>query len=71
MQAIHGRFGREQRTVALEQQQSSNGLGMELVGLSRSGIFISSLMPKGEATLSNQLQTGDQVLRVNDTSCGE
>lgn len=66
-QAIHGKHGRESRTITLI--QSSQGLGIDLVGLSRDGIFISSLTAGGVADVCGLLQIGDQILQVNERIC--
>ena len=45
------------------------GLGVELEGLSDTGVFVSELAEGGEGT--ELLQVGDQILEVNGQSVGE
>ncbi len=69
LQALHGKHGRDPRSVNLT--QTSEGLGIEFVGLSRTGIFISSLSIDGVAAMCGLLQVGDQILEVNGASSGK
>lgn len=47
--------------------QTKNGLGIEIAGLSQKGLFVSDVM---SADGKQHLQIGDQVLKINGTSCG-
>ena len=51
--------------------QSFEGLGMELVGLIKTGTYIASLSVDSIAGMSGLLKAGDQILDVNGTKCGE
>lgn len=62
--ALHGRFGRAPREVGLV--QCEGGVGVELVGLSASGVFVNELREGGVAASCDLLQLGDQILQVNE-----
>ena len=47
------------------------GLGVDLVGLSSTGVFVNKLYPGGVAHQSDKLQIGDQVLEVNNQNTGK
>lgn len=59
---------RNPRTVTLT--QSSEGLGMDIIGLTHMGLFVNSIKVGGTAERSGQIQQGDQVLVVNGKCCG-
>jgi len=45
-------------------------VGLELIGLSSTGVFIDEVSPGGEAERSD-LRKGDQILEVDDKHVGE
>ena len=69
LQIIHGKHGRDPRSVTLI--QSSKDLGIELVGLTRTGIFINSLSSDSVAAMCGLLQVGDQILEVDGNNSGK
>ena len=44
--------------------------GMEIIGLSSTGVFIDALTPGSAAHHSSELRTGDQILKINDEIIG-
>lgn len=68
-QLIRGDHGRERREVTLVMNEGVE-LGMDLVGLSSTGVFVNKLYPGGVAHESDKLQVGDQVLEVNNQNTG-
>lgn len=52
-------------------KQTAESLGMEIVGLSRTGLFVNDLSLGSVAERCGLLQVGDQLLEVNGKSCGE
>ena len=69
LQVLHGRQGREQREVRLT--QTTRNLGLDIIGLSHMGLFVSQLTEGGVAEECGLLQIGDQILELNGVSCGE
>ena len=69
LQVLHGQLGREQRQVRLTQPASCN-LGLDIIGLSHMGLFVSQLTEGGVAERCGLLQIGDQILELNGASCG-
>ena len=60
---------RKSRTVTVT--QSAEGLGLDIVGLTRVGLFVNSIQEGSVAERSGQIQRGDQVMEVNGMSCGK
>ena len=50
---------------------SDSGLGMDLTGLSDTGVFVSELIPEGTMETSRLVRVGDQILQVNGQSVGK
>ena len=50
--------------------QCEGGVGVELVGLSASGVFVNELREGGVAASCDLLQLGDQILQVNEEPVG-
>ena len=71
-QVLHGRFGRSPREIRLTQPEQEAGqgvgLGVELEGLSDTGVYVSELAEGGKDEVL--LQVGDQILEVNGQSVG-
>ncbi len=51
-------------------EQTESGLGMDFVGVSSTGVFVSELYPGGVALLSGLIHRGDQILRLNQHDTG-
>ena len=62
-QAVYTRYGHESREVKLSPSAGGRDLGVETVGLSRTGVFVSRGGVEG-------VQVGDQILAVNGQSTG-
>ncbi len=74
LQALHGRHGRAAREVRVHRPTPSSGTvdwGLEVLGVSGLGVFVSELEPGGMASGCGLLQVGDQILEVNGQSTGD
>ena len=65
-QALCTRYPHESREVKLHSPAGVWGLGVETVGLSSTGVFVSKVMAGGV----EGVQVGDQILAVNGQSTG-
>lgn len=61
---MYTRYGHESREVKLSPSAGGQGLGVETVGLSSTGVFVSRGRVEG-------VQVGDQILAVNGQSTGK
>jgi predicted metalloprotease with PDZ domain len=65
--ASHAAEASEIRDISLIKETPS--LGLNIVGLSRSGLFISEIDEEGVAYRSGSLRVGDKILSINDINC--
>ena len=57
-------------TIELPDGGRGLGLGMDLAGVSSTGVFVNELYPGGVAQCSGKIQMGDQVLKFNGHDTG-
>ena len=58
------------RSVTLRKEEPTS-LGLQIQGLSKTGLYVSDLPVGGMAERCGLLRVGDRLLSINETSCGK